>query len=201
MNGETGFDVIYADPPWTFSGSLPSVTVYKDGSAEYRERPLSEYQYDTMDNNNLRRFFAEDVASLASEDAVLLMWTTDAHLPLALELGGLAGFTYRTVGFIWNKKTARGIQVCFMGKWTMKGSEICLLFAKGAAHSKLLKARNVRQLVEAQRREHSRKPDEVADRINQLFPDAKKIELFARETRPGWSVWGNEASKFDGSHE
>ena len=183
------YEEIYADPPWYFGDGIPSVS-----GANSTPRTLEEH-YDTMRPNELRDFFAADVAQLASDDCVLIMWTTDAHLSLALELGTLAGFTYKTVAFIWNKKTSKGNQVCFMGKWTMKGSEIALLFTKGKAH-RLLKSRKVRQLVEAERREHSRKPDEVARRIEQMFPDSPKIELFARTQRPGWDVWGNEMEKF-----
>ena len=184
------YDVIYADPPWYFGAGIPSVS-----GANYTPRTVEEH-YPTMRPDELRQFFDTTVSELASEDSVLLMWTTDAHLPLALELGELAGFTYRTIGFVWNKKTSKGNQVCFMGKWTMKGSEICLLFSRGNAHSKLLRARNVRQLVEAERREHSRKPDEVVARIETMFPGASKVELFARTQRPGWVVWGNETEKF-----
>ena len=150
-----------------------------------------------MSHKEMQEFFSTTVAELAAEDAVLFLWTTDAHLDVAVELGKLAGFKYATVGFIWNKKEKSGKQVCFMGRWTMKGSEICLLFSKGKAHSKLLKSRKVRQLVEAQRREHSRKPDEVMHRIEQMFPDVKRIELFARQSRPGWDSFGNEVGKFD----
>ena len=84
-----------------------------------------------------------------------------------------------------------------MGRWTCKGSEEALLFSKGTAHRDLLKAHNVRQLVEAERREHSRKPDEVRERLLTMFPDCRRIELFARDTSPGWDAWGNEVGKFD----
>ena len=149
-----------------------------------------------MSPSELKNFFRETVSSLAASDSVLLMWTTDAHLDLAIELGELAGFTYKTVGFIWNKKTSTGKQVAFMGKWTVKGSEICLLFTRGSPHGKLLRNRKVRQLVEAERREHSRKPDEVRERIEMMFPTASKLELFARTSPEGWSVLGNEVEKF-----
>ena len=192
------YDVIYADPPWYFSGSIPTTKgSTKAGKLKFTDRHLDDFQYPTMRISELEEFFSTTVADLASDDAVLLLWTTDAHLDVAIRLGELAGFTYRTIGFIWNKKTVKGNQVCFMGRWTMKGSEICLLFSKGKAHSKHLKARNVRQLVEAERREHSRKPDEVRDRIALMFPEARKIELFARTTTPGWDVHGNETEKFD----
>ena len=51
----------------------------------------------------------------------------------------------------------------------------------------------------APRREHSRKPDEVADAIVRLCGDLPRIELFARTRRPGWDAWGNEVDKFGGA--
>jgi site-specific DNA-methyltransferase (adenine-specific) len=190
------YEVIYADPPWRFGDKqLVPKARKEDGSYDWTSRTLEEFHYPTMSDNELREYFRTQVSVQAEDDAVMVMWTTDAHIPLAIELGTLAGFTYRTVAFIWNKKTVTGKQVCFMGKWTMKGSEIALLFTRGKPY-KLLKARNVRQLVEAERREHSRKPDEVRERIETMFPDATKLELFARTSAPGWSVEGNETTKF-----
>jgi N6-adenosine-specific RNA methylase IME4 len=179
------YDVIYADPPWHFGSK------FKVGTAGKEQQSLQEFQYPTMSDLELKTFFENQVAKLPNENAVMIMWTTDAHLPLAIELGHLAGFTYKTVAFIWNKKTSTNKQVCFMGTWTMKGSEIALLFTKGSAH-KLLKARNVRQLVEAERKKHSQKPQEVRTRIETMFPDVSRIELFARDHYEGWDVWGNE---------
>jgi N6-adenosine-specific RNA methylase IME4 len=54
----------------------------------------------------------------------------------------------------------------------------------------------VREFVIAPPREHSRKPDEVAAGIGRLVR-GPCLELFARETRPGWTSWGNEVTKFD----
>lgn len=183
------YEVIYADPPWNFGSK------YKVGASGKEQQSLDEFQYPTMRDSELIEYFTNEVSPLASDDAVMVMWTTDAHLPLALELGASSGFTYKTVAFIWNKKTKNGKQVCFMGTWTMKGSEIALLFTKGRAH-KLLKSRKVRQLIEAERREHSRKPDEARERIGEMFPDSNKLELFARTSPPGWDVIGNETGKF-----
>ena len=61
-----------------------------------------------------------------------------------------------------------------------------------------LASESVVQTVFAPRREHSRKPAEVAKRIEMLYPNASKLEMFARETREGWESWGNEKEKFDG---
>ena len=75
----------------------------------------------------------------------------------------------------------------------MKGTELCLLGAKGKANS-LIQSHKVRQLVEAirDRTKHSAKPNEVRKRIVQLMGDIPRIELFARGKTPGWDVWGNE---------
>ena len=59
-----------------------------------------------------------------------------------------------------------------------------------------LASESVVQTVFAPRREHSRKPDEVAHRIEELYPNATKLEMFARETREGWAAFGNEVGKF-----
>lgn len=183
------YEVIYADPPWSFGSK------FKVGTPGKEQQSLDEFQYPTMRDDELRDYFQTVVRDVAADNAVMVMWVTDAHLPLAIELGCLAGFSYKTVGFIWNKKTVTGKQVCFMGTWTMKGSEIALLFTRGSAH-KMLKSRKVRQLVEAKRREHSRKPNEVRERIEEMFPDSSKLELFARATPPGWDVLGNQSEKF-----
>ncbi len=51
--------------------------------------------------------------------------------------------------------------------------------------------------IEAIAREHSRKPDEAFVAAERLIPDAQRIELFSRQSRQGWTVWGNETEKFD----
>lgn len=174
------FDVIYADPPWKFFDGFRSAP---DLSFQKNEK------YDVLETEEIKKI---PVNKLSKSDCVLFLWTTDAHLPDALSVIKSWGFKYKTIAFIWNKKTVNNKQVCFMGKWTMKGSEICLLATKGKAH-KMLKCYNVRQLVEAERKDHSSKPEEVAKRIEKMFgKELKYIELFARKERKGWEVWGNQ---------
>jgi N6-adenosine-specific RNA methylase IME4 len=89
------------------------------------------------------------------------------------------------------------------GYGTRKNVEPCLLARRG---SPVLKNRSVRDwmvgedawddLLVSPRREHSRKPDEAYDRIETMF-DGPYLELNARQTRPGWSAWGDEVGKFD----
>ena len=183
------YQIIYADPPWSFSNGLR--TSKKDENGKYlfyKPNTTVGKKYETQSGDWIKNL---NVSKISDDNVILFMWTTDSHLPLALEVIKSWGFTYRTIGFIWNKKEKSGKQVCYMGIWTMKGSEICLLATKGKIHNKI-QSHKVRQLTEAIRREHSQKPDVIKDKIIELMGDLPRIELFARNKREGWDVWGNE---------
>ena len=76
-----------------------------------------------------------------------------------------------------------------LGHWTRSNAEICLLATKGSVHRK---SAYVRQIILSHIERHSKKPDVARDRIVELIGDVPRIELFARQTTPGWDVWGNE---------
>lgn len=189
------YQVIYADPPWQFTGlgskGIRSGKMREDKPDFHRTIRLEE-KYPTMAVDELKLL---PVKKIADENSVLFLWTTDGHLPFAIEIMRSWGFEYATVAFVWNKKEKSGKQVCYYGYWTMKGTELCLLGRRG----KVKPVRhNVRQLVEATRCNHSQKPDEVRDRIAQLMGDLPRIELFARKRTLGWDVWGNEVERIEG---
>ncbi|HWA22305.1 MAG TPA: MT-A70 family methyltransferase [Caulobacterales bacterium] len=207
MNLPAGpFGAILADPPWRFKtfsalgrGRCP------DGPATRAESRTNNpaRHYETM---SLEEIATLPVAGIAARDAVLFLWTVDPMVPDALALGVAWGFTFKTIGFVWakerritsgrhklhadpdNKRFPIGT-----GYWTRANPELCLLFTRGKP--KRLSAA-VRKLIIAPRREHSRKPDETHARIEALVA-GPYLELFAREERPGWTVWGNETSKFE----
>src|SRR5699024_7525945 len=77
----------------------------------------------------------------------------------------------------------------FRSFWTRGNAEVCLLATRG--HPKR-QAANVHQFIIAPIQEHSRKPDEARDKIVALMGDVPRVELFARQSPPGWDVWGNE---------
>ena len=141
------------------------------------------------------------VADWAAEDSILLLWVTDPLLPKGLELLDAWGFTYKTVGFYWAKLNKAASPHAYsdtdfftgMGFWTRANPEQCLLATRG--HPKRI-AKDVRRLVVAPRREHSRKPDEVYDNIERLA-DGPYLEMFARSSRQGWDSWGNQEELFD----
>ncbi len=110
------------------------------------------------------------------------------------------GFEYKTCGFAWMKADVSTVDLfggsvqthMGLGYWTRANSEVCLLATRGSP--KRLNA-DVRQGIIAPRREHSRKPDGVHERIERLV-GGPYLELFARQERSGWTVWGNETNKF-----
>lgn len=181
------YGVIYADPPWSFA-------TY---SAKGKGR-AADAHYPVMSQAEIRDL---PVADWAAADAALLLWVTDPMLPRAFELIEAWGFTYKTVGFYWAKlnKSAppHGFQMSDfftgMGFWTRANVEQCLLATRGKPKRQ---AKDVRRLVVSPRREHSRKPEEVYDRIERLLP-GPYLEMFARQSRPGWDAWGREAGLFD----
>ena len=111
-------------------------------------------------------------------------------MPEAFEVIRAWGFEYKTCAFVWVKTTKDESRFATgMGYWTRANAEICLLATRGSP--KRINA-DVHQVISSPRTEHSRKPEEVATRIERLVP-GPYLELFARRPREGWSLWGNEA--------
>ena len=183
------FGAIMADPPWSFR-SWSDKGKNRAPDALVRQKGLAERHYATMSLADIR---ALPVGDVAAKDSVLFLWAVDCMLPEAIETGRGWGFTFKTVAFTWVKEKAKspGYHIS-LGYWTRGNPEQCLLFTKG--NPRRLSA-GVRQLIVAQRREHSRKPDEAAEAIERLVP-GPYLELFARTQRPGWTVWGNQTERF-----
>ena len=100
------------------------------------------------------------------------------------------GFQYKTVAFVWVKQNKKADTLFLgLGHWTRSNAEICLLATRGTIRRK---SAYVRQIILSHIEKHSKKPDEARDRIVELIGDVPRIELFARQTTPGWDVWGNE---------
>lgn len=137
------------------------------------------------DSIKLRDLKTLDVCSVSRPDSLLFMWTSSPHLPQAIELGSAWGFSYSTVAFVWDKKSLNP------GSYTVSRCEICLVFKRGRIPSPR-GSRKERQFVSEKRGEHSAKPSEVRERISAMFPEQKKLELFARTRADGWTSWGNE---------
>ena len=103
----------------------------------------------------------------------------------SIELGIAWGFVYKTVAFVWDK------QIHNPGRYTLSQTEFVLAFKKGRFPTPR-GARNIRQLISVHRGEHSEKPEKVIEGITKMFPEQRKIELFARKNYFGWESWGLE---------
>lgn len=167
------YNIIYADPPWSYSNK--------------GTRAAAERHYSTMTGRDIG---ALPVGDLATEDCTLFLWATFPTLPTALETMEAWGFSYKTAAFIWVKRNRKSPGWFWgLGNWTRANPEVCLLGVKGKP--KRL-SKSVHSVVEAPIKRHSQKPPEVRDRIVELMGDLPRIELFARDRAPGWDVWGNE---------
>lgn len=130
------------------------------------------------------------VEDIAERDCTLFLWATFPMLNEAMQLIKKWGFSYKTVGFVWLKQNRKSPTWFYgLGFWTRGNAEICLLATKG--HPKRSSA-NIHQLIISPIEEHSKKPDEVREKIVALMGDLPRIELFARKKIKGWDVWGNE---------
>jgi N6-adenosine-specific RNA methylase IME4 len=173
------YNVALADPPWPFA-------TY---SAKGKGRSQEAY-YSTMAVPDIA---ALPVRTMMADDSVLFLWVPDPLLQQAFQVIEAWGFQYRTIGFTWVKLTRSSngaedianMRFHFgLGFWTRANPEMCLLATRGKPSRD---ARNIAQLIISPVREHSRKPDEIHDRIERLVA-GPYVELFARQHRPNWDV-------------
>lgn len=174
------YGAILCDPPWSFnSWSGKTGTSHRTANDHYRTAKVAD----------LMRI---PVADWAAPDCALFMWVVDSHIDQAIDLARAWGFGFKTKAFTWVKTTQSGTPKIGMGYWTRKQTEICLLFIRGKPKRK---SKGVRELITAPRREHSRKPDEIYSRVEALV-GGPYLEVFARQSWPGWDAWGDETGKF-----
>lgn len=184
------YGVILADPPWSFE-NYSAKGHAKSPHAHYRCIDYAELKL-------LRNALALDF--ICAPDAVLVLWATFPMLPAAFNLMLDWGFGYRTGG-AWVKTTAAGSPAMGTGYIYRSAAEPWLLGARGAPEILDRGIRNAIATVsaagiEAPRREHSRKPDDMYDMIEREF-NGPYLELFARRARAGWTVWGDQIEQME----
>ncbi|AIN17421.1 MT-A70 family protein [Yersinia rochesterensis] len=196
------YQLIYCDPPWQYGNKS------SNGAA------VNHYR--TMSLTDLKRL---PVWSLAAPDAVLAMWYTGNFNDEAKQLAEAWGFQVRTMkGFTWvklnqlaeahiNKALAAGEVNDFYdfltllntqsrmngGNYTRANTEDVLIAVRGNGLERL--NASIKQVVYSPLGEHSEKPWEVRHRLELLYGDVKRIELFSRKDLPGWDTWGNECNQ------
>ncbi|HET7155114.1 MAG TPA: MT-A70 family methyltransferase [Hyphomicrobiaceae bacterium] len=193
------FGAIFADPPWHFRARTALQM------SNWTSRRDAEKHYNVMGIDDIA---ALPVRDLAAKDAHLFLCATGPCLRQAFDVMEAWGFRYSAVAFTWIKlkrshdprqlrvlPTAEGDLHVGLGLTTRKNAEFVLLGRRGNAHRN---AKDVREVILSPVREHSRKPDEMFERVRR-YCDGPYLELFARQQRPGWTCWGNETDKFRGA--
>lgn len=173
--GNGGADIILADPPWTFSSN-----------SKQRPGRNPRRHYPCMTDEEISEL---PVGRWAADRSILLMWTTAPMLARSMAIPPAWGFQKYVTNLVWIKDRIG------LGFWARNRHEIVLIYTRGGFPCPR-PAPFPDSVIEGQQREHSRKPDALHAAIDRVWPDARKLELFAREQREGWSSWGNETGKF-----
>jgi N6-adenosine-specific RNA methylase IME4 len=160
------FRVIVADPPWRYD-NRPEDPSHR-GSLPYPSMSIEEIT-------------KLPVGAMAHADSVLWLWTTNSHIEHSFAIAKAWGFEYKTL-LTWVKNRMG------TGDWLRGKTEHCLLAVKGKPTIVLT---NQTTCLQADAGEHSKKPDEFYAMVEKLCPGSK-VELFSRNQREGWTVFGNE---------
>jgi N6-adenosine-specific RNA methylase IME4 len=163
------FNIILADPPWQY------------------EHPISdsrriENQYPTMP---IEEICSLPVKDISENDAIIFLWASTPMLKKGLQVMDAWGFEYRT-SMVWVKPSIGP------GHWVRQRHEFLLIGVKGSLPTPESENKPD-SVIEAPREEHSKKPEKVYELIEKMFPELSKVELFCRQPRLNWSVWGNES--------
>lgn len=178
--GDRKFYTVYADPPWRFQN--------RTGKVAPEHKRLNRYE--TMDLEEIK---ALPVSQIVGPKGHLYLWVPNALLPDGIEVLKAWGFEYKG-NIIWEKvrkdgaPDGRGV-----GFYFRNVTEMLLFGVKGSNNRTLSPARSQVNLIRTQKREHSRKPDEIIPIIEKCSP-GPYIELFARGDREGWAMWGDQAT-------
>lgn len=164
------YSTIVVDPPW------PMAKIERD----VRPNQVG-FDYPTMNEDELKALHIP-----AADAAHLYLWTTHKFLPMALRLAEAWGFNYQCL-MTWRKN------VGFTPFSWMYSTEHVLFCTRGGLE---VQRKGLRLDFEAKVREHSRKPDEFYELVRQASP-GPRIDMFSRETREGFDVWGAEVGLLD----
>lgn len=174
------YDLIYADPPWKQSkGGKKSVRENSSG------KPLD---YPVCSLDEIKEHLS--LATAASGDnSILFLWTIDKYLFEAQEIAESLGYKLHA-RMIWDKVT--GIPAAFTVRY---GHEYLLYMYKGKLTPVAKEERGkIHTVFREKVTKHSKKPEIAYEIIERLYPNLRKLEMYARNTRPGWDCFGNEVT-------
>lgn len=170
------FDMIMVDFPWMPSGN----SVAKPGKSV-------KGKYDLMTIPEIKAM-APAIRAVCAPDAILWMWALNNMLPHALDVLQALGFRFCTSGH-WVKRGSSG-KLAFGTGHVFRGAGEPIIIGK---IGKPKTTKSVRSVIEGPRRAHSQKPEEAYAAAERMMPGARRLDLFSRTDRPGWTAWGNQA--------
>ncbi len=181
-NTDKKYNIIYADPPWS----------YRDKRKGHKISGGATNHYETMNIDEIKNI---PIQNIADDNCMLFMWVTFPNLQEGLDTIKAWGFKYKTLRIQLDKNQQKNGKPFFgIGYYTKSNCEICLIGVKGKP---IKESNSVSSVVISQREQHSKKPDEIRDKIVELCGDIPRIELFARQAVDGWDCWGLEAPDID----
>jgi N6-adenosine-specific RNA methylase IME4 len=175
------FGTILADPPWQFQN--------RTGKVSPEHKRLSRYGTMTLDEIK-----ALPVSEIAADRSHLYLWVPNALLPEGLQVMDSWGFRYVS-NIVWHKiRKDGGSDGRGVGFYFRNVTELLLFGVRGKDVRTLLAGRTQVNMLQARKREHSRKPEEQYQLIEQCSW-GPRLEMFSRGKRPGWTTWGNQADE------
>jgi N6-adenosine-specific RNA methylase IME4 len=180
--GDEKFRTVLADPPWQFQN--------RTGKMAPEHKRLNRYATMTLED-----ILALPVADVLEEAAHLYLWVPNALLPEGLKVLEAWGFQYKS-NLVWHKiRKDGGPDGRGVGFYFRNVTELILFGVKGKKARTLAPGRSQVNFLATQKREHSRKPDELYPLIESCSP-GPFLEMFARGSREGWTTWGNQADEY-----
>ncbi len=178
----TKFHTILADPPWQFQNRTGKMAPEHKRLARYSTMKLDEIS-------------ALPIGKVAANTSHLYLWVPNALLPDGIRVLQSWGFQYKS-NIVWHKiRKDGGPDGRGVGFYFRNVTELILFGVRGTNARTLAPGRRQVNFIATQKREHSRKPDELFNIIESCSP-GPYLELFARGTRPGWTGWGNQSEDY-----
>lgn len=178
------YGTILADPPWQFAN--------RTGKMAPEHKRLNRYTTLTF-----KEIMDIPVSEVCAEESHIYLWVPNALLPQGLQTMAAWGFEYKT-NIIWHKiRKDGGPDGRGVGFYFRNTTEMVLFGVRGKLRT-LAPGRRQVNIIKTRKREHSRKPDELYDIIEECSP-GPFLELFARGTRENWDQWGNEVEDYSPS--
>lgn len=176
------FSTILADPPWQFKN--------RTGKMAPEHKRLSRYETLCLDD-----ILSLPVQKKTSERAHIYLWVPNALLLEGLQVLDAWGFQYKT-NIVWHKvRKDGGPDGRGVGFYFRNTTELVLFGVRGKNVRTLSPGRKQVNILRTQKREHSRKPDELYGLIEDCSP-GPYLELFGRGGRSGWTTWGDQAEEY-----